>query len=93
MTVWQRPEPPVAQQRKSTPIAEKESDRWLEGYQGACEVNQACPAPLVVHMADRARDLQAWFVDAMRREPDQQAAYLIRATCNRRLAPGPTQRY
>lgn len=41
MTVWQRPEQPAAQQRKSTPIAEKESDRGLEGYQGACEVNQA----------------------------------------------------
>jgi hypothetical protein len=93
MKGWQRPEQPVAPQRKSKPIAEKERYRWLEGYQGACVVKQACPATLVVHVADRAGDLQEWFVDAMRREPDQQAAYLIRATCNRRLAPGPTQRY
>src|SRR5713101_4149857 len=32
MKVWQRPEQPVAQQRKSKPIEEKESYRWL----GAC---------------------------------------------------------
>jgi hypothetical protein len=31
MKVWQRPEEPVAQQRKRNPIAEKESYRWLEG--------------------------------------------------------------
>ena len=31
MQVWQRPEEPVAQQRKRTPIAEQESYRWREG--------------------------------------------------------------
>ncbi|HSF32694.1 MAG TPA: hypothetical protein VLK82_19750 [Candidatus Tectomicrobia bacterium] len=71
MKVWQRPEQPVAQQRKSKPIEEKESYRWLEGYQSACEVKQACPATLVVNMADREGDIQEWFVDAMRREPEQ----------------------
>ena len=93
MKVWQRPEQPVAQQRKSKPIEEKESYRWLEGYQGACEVKQACPATLVVNMADREGDIQEWFVDAMRREPDERAECIIRAKCNRRLAPGAAQRY
>ena len=31
MPVWQRPEQPVAQQRQSTPIAEKERSRWRAG--------------------------------------------------------------
>src|SRR5262245_3849391 len=93
MKVWQRPEEPVAQQRKSKPIEEKESYRWLEGYRGACEIKQACPATLVVNMADREGDIQDWLVDAMRRKPDQRAEVIIRAKCNRRLAPGATQRY
>jgi hypothetical protein len=44
-------------------------------------------------MADREGDIQEWFVDAMRREPDQRAECIIRAKCNRRLAPGTAQRY
>jgi hypothetical protein len=93
MKVWQRPEQPVAQQRKNKPIAEKESYRWLEGYHCACEVKQACPTTLVVNMADREGDIQEWLVDALRREPGQRAECIIRAKENRRLAPGATQRY
>ena len=93
MKVWQRPEPPVAPQRKRKPIEEQERSRWLEGYQGACKLTQACPATLGGNMADRAGDSQEWLVDAMRREPDQRAAWIMRATCHRRLAPGAVQRY
>jgi Transposase DNA-binding/Transposase DDE domain len=93
MQVWQRPEEPVAQQRKSKPIEEKESYRWLEGYRGACEIKQTCPATLVVNMADREGDIQEWLVDAMHREPHQRAEMIIRAKCHRRLAPGAAQRY
>jgi Transposase DNA-binding/Transposase Tn5 dimerisation domain len=93
MKVWQRPAQPVAQQRNSKPIEAKESYRWLEGYQCACAVKQACPATLVVNMADREGDIQEWFVDAMRREPDHRAECIIRAKCHRRLAPGAAQRY
>jgi len=93
MQRWQRPEEPVAHQRKRKPIAEKESDRWLEGPQDACKVKQACRAPLVVHMAAREGDIQEWLVDARRRESHQRAEVIIRATCHRRLAPGAAQRY
>jgi Transposase DNA-binding/Transposase Tn5 dimerisation domain len=93
MKVWQRPEQPVAQQRKSKPIAGKESYRWLEGYHCACEVKQACPATLVVNLADREGDIQEWFVEVLRREPGQRAECIIRAKENRRLAPGAAQRY
>jgi len=53
MQVWQRPAEPVAQQRKRNPVEEKESYRWLKGYQDACTIKQACPASLVVNMAER----------------------------------------
>jgi hypothetical protein len=48
---------------------------------------------LVVNIADREGDIQEWLVDAMGREPDQGAECIIRAKCNRRLAPGAAQRY
>jgi hypothetical protein len=47
----------------------------------------------VVNIADREGDIQEWLVDAMRREPDQRAEWIMRATCHRRLAPGAVQRY
>jgi hypothetical protein len=88
LKLWQRPEQPVAQERHRTPLEEKESHRWLEGYQLACEVQQRCPDTLVVNVADREGDLHAWFLDAMRRVPEERAEFIIRAKCNRRLATG-----
>ena len=85
---WQRPEPPVAQARTRKPIEEKESYRWLEGYTLACEVKQACPTTLVVHVADREGDSHEWVVDAMRRPAAARADFLLRAKYNRRLAKG-----
>jgi hypothetical protein len=93
MQVWQRPEQLGAPQRKRKPLAEKERYRWLEGYHYACAVTQACPATLVVNMADREGDLQEWLGEVLRREPGQRAACLMRAKEKRRLAPGAAQRY
>jgi hypothetical protein len=36
--LWQRPEEPVGHLRRKKPIEEKESYRWLESYNLACEV-------------------------------------------------------
>ena len=90
---WQRPEEPVAHERARKPIAEKESYRWLEGYALACEVQQACPQTVVVSVADCEGDIQEWFLDAMQRLPHDRAEFLIRAKCNRRLAPGAAHDY
>src|ERR1044071_8227464 len=90
---WQRPEQPVAQARKRKPIEEKEIYRWLEGYTLACEVQQTCPATLVVNVADREGDIHEWFVDALRQPPGARAAFLLRAKHNRRLAKGQEHSY
>jgi Transposase Tn5 dimerisation domain/Transposase DNA-binding len=90
---WQRPEQPVGHKRKHKPIEEKESYRWLEGYALACEVQQACPQTVVVSVADCEGDIQEWFLDAMNRPAEKRAEFLIRAKCDRRLAPGPEPRY
>jgi hypothetical protein len=90
---WQRPEEPVAHERARKPIAGKESYRWLEGYALACEVQQACPQTVVVSVADCEGDIQEWFLDALHRVPHERAEFLIRAKCNRRLAPGAAPDY
>jgi hypothetical protein len=91
--LWQRPEEPVAHERARKPIAEKESFRWLEGYALACEVQRACPQTVVVSVADCEGDIQEWFLDARQRVPHERAEFLIRAKCNRRLAPGTAHDY
>jgi Transposase Tn5 dimerisation domain/Transposase DNA-binding len=91
--LWQRPEEPVAHERARKPIEEKESYRWLEGYTLAGEVQQACPQTVVVSVADCEGDIQEWFLDAMSRPAEERAEFLIRAKCNRRLAPGAAQDY
>jgi hypothetical protein len=88
LRMWQRPEEPVAHERARKPIEEKESYRWLEGYQLACEVQQCCPASLVVNVADREGDIQECLLEAMSRAATDRAEFIIRAKCNRRLAPG-----
>ena len=90
---WQRPEQPVGRERKRKPIEEKESYRWLEGYTLACEVQQTCPATLVVNVADREGDIHEWFLDAMSRPAGARAEFLIRAKCNRRIAKGKEHSY
>src|SRR5262249_13947081 len=64
------------------------SYRWLEGYALACEVQQAGPQTVVVSVADCGGDIQEWFLDTMSRAGEERAEFLIRAKCNRRLAPG-----
>jgi hypothetical protein len=91
--MWQRPEEPVAQARARKPIEEKESYRWLESYQLACEVQQRCPATLVVNVADREGDIQECFLEAMSRAAADRAELIIRAKCNRRIAVGQAQGY
>ena len=93
LRMWQRPGEPVAHERARKPIAEKESYRWLEGYQLACEVQQRCPATLGVNVADREGDIQECLLEAMSRAAADRAEFIIRAKCNRRLGIGQGQGY
>jgi hypothetical protein len=88
LKLGQRPEPPVAQERHRKALEDKESSRWLDGYQLACEIQQSGPATLVVNVADREGEIQEWCLEAMRRVPEERAEFIIRAKCNRRLATG-----
>jgi Transposase DNA-binding/Transposase DDE domain len=92
LKMWQRPEPPVAQERHRNPRAETESARWRDGYQLACAVQQRGPETRVVNIADREGDSHEWFLEAMRRVPGERAEVILRAKCHRRLAKGQAPR-
>lgn len=65
-------------ERRTLPIEEKESFRWLKGYRLACELAAECPGTQVVSVADREGDIYDIFVDAaIQNEP--RAEYVIRA--------------
>jgi hypothetical protein len=82
-TFWQRPEAPVAP-RAHLAIEQKESYRWLQGYEWSGEVAKRCPKTLVVNVADREGDIQECLAAAATTDGEK-AHYLVRAKENRRL--------
>lgn len=82
---WQRPAERVGHLRAKKPIAQKESVRWLEGYEWACQVQAHCPETLVISVADREGDIHEWFLAASHRALAERAEFIIRAKCNRRV--------
>lgn len=83
--LWQRPEKNIAHLRNQKPIEEKESYRWLESYELACEVQSQCPDTLVLSVADREGDIHEWFLLAQNKPIEERAELLVRAKCNRRI--------
>lgn len=63
--------------RRTLPIEEKESFRWLQGYRLACLLAKECPETQIVSIADREADIYDIFVEAQRASP--QVDYIIRA--------------
>jgi len=82
---WQRPEKPVAHLRSKKPIEEKESYRWLAGYEVACQAQASSKKSLIVNIADREGDIHEWFSMVEQQPLGRRAEYIIRAKCNRRL--------
>ena len=65
-------------QRRTLPIEEKESFRWLKGYRLACQLAVECPETQIVSVADREADIYDIFVEA-RQQSGPRAEYVIRA--------------
>ncbi len=73
--------------RGQRPIEEKESIRWLEGYQRVCEAQAERPETRLIDVADREGDLYELFAEAEKCQPAR-AQRLIRANPNRCLIDG-----
>jgi len=69
-------------QRKTKPIEEKESYRWLLGYRRACAVAAAVPGTQIISISDREGDIYECFVEAQTIEGPR-ADWIIRACQNR----------
>ncbi len=72
--------------RRTLPIEQKESYKWLKSYQAANKAQQNCPDTLVVSVGDREADIYELF-DMATGEPGG-AKLLVRASHDRLLAEG-----
>ena len=70
-----------SEHRASKSIEEKESFRWIEGYQQICEISQRLPDTQCVYVADRESDIYELFAEAG--EQENPADFLIRASHDR----------
>ena len=82
---WQRQEKKESAIQAKKPIEEKESIRWLQGYEAACAVQAHCPDSLVVSIADRESDVHEFYLEAQTYESHTRAAWIVRSTHNRRV--------
>jgi hypothetical protein len=78
-----------AAERKTRPLEEKESVRWLDGYRHACALAAAAPGCEVISVSDREGDLYEVFTEAWSRRAQglPTAELLIRSKHDRCLAP------
>lgn len=83
--LWQRPEAAIAQTRRQRPTKQKESQRWLDGYAVACEVQTRYPHKWVISIADREGDIREWYELAENTAQPRCASYIVRAKQERRI--------
>ncbi len=82
-----------AGERRTLPIEEQESFRWLKGSRLACQLAAECPQTQIVSIADREADIYDIFIEAQQ-QTGPRADYIIRAkedrcTLERDLSAGP----
>lgn len=65
-------------ERKSLPIEQKESLRWLTGYRLACKLAVECPQTQIISIADSEADIYDIYVEAQE-QTGPHADYIIRA--------------
>jgi len=51
----------VHRPRKQRTLSDKESQRWVAGYEQACELAAAAPSTRVISVADREGDIYEWY--------------------------------
>jgi hypothetical protein len=82
--IWARDPQTFGQSSQGLPIEDKESVRWLEGYQRLVEVAPQLPQSQLVYLADREADIYELFVEAA----GAPVELLVRASHDRALEGG-----
>jgi hypothetical protein len=80
--MWSRESLGKSASKKQRPFEEKESYRWLEGYEIANEVANACSETMVVNVADREADIYELLMQ-QQAKGENKAHWLIRSEQNR----------
>lgn len=77
-------------ERRQKPFAQKESYRWLQGYEAACQIATLAPKTKVVCVSDSEGDIYECFLAGAGEEAkhDEQRAGVDRAFGPRRSHPG-----
>ncbi len=81
---WQRTGVTTHRTRRAT--KDKESQRWLDGYQSACGVQAQYPDKWVISIADREGDIREWYEIAQETKDCDAASFIVRAKQERRIA-------
>lgn len=87
--VWSRPDAPPPEKskrsvrRKQTPIEDKESYRWIEGFRQACAEAQRAPQTRFVSVADSEGDIYELMVEGQ--DNPANLGWIIRACQDRAL--------
>ena len=85
--MWTREPGSLGQSKGHRPLEEKESLRWLEGYQRVCELQARTPETQLIYSGDREADIYELFAERHQAQVPY-AEWLIRAEHDRRLADG-----
>ncbi|WP_445359852.1 IS4 family transposase [Microbulbifer sp. EKSA005] len=84
-SMWQRDKESSSNSRYTKSIKDKESRRWLDHYETACQIQERCPESTIVSIADREGDIHEWFQLAEDQSEQRRASYIVRAKANRTL--------
>lgn len=79
---WARQELGKRFKHKNKPIEDKESYRWIKGYQVANEIAMRCPETMIVSIADREGDIYELL---MHPPGKKRANWIVRSTQNRQI--------
>lgn len=82
---WQRPKEMEGHLRKQKEIKDKESIRWLESYEKACQISRQAPQTLIVSVGDRESDIYEYYQLHAQLDEGQRAQWLVRAAWNRHV--------
>ena len=76
----------ATKQRHKKPVAQKESQKWLDSLSACQQLAPQCPATLLVNVADREGDLYELFAQALAPAAGPRVQLLVRSRHNRKLA-------
>jgi hypothetical protein len=79
-------DPRAKAKRKTRPIEEKESQRWVDGYRAGCEVADQVPGTKIVVISDSEADMYECFLEAGLKDGTKRAEWITRACQDRSLS-------